>query len=152
MALFFRTIYYHQRYNSVLRGLANYYTEFVGTPGKSLSRWFYIIRYSCLKTLAQKYHTSLKQIFKKFPLRGRAYKNYFYKSRLKTIACTVQQTIEGSNYEKTWILMTNNELIGKAKDIQRLKTVSDRYWTRSLSRLPKVRGFVPFCCRRIFPR
>jgi hypothetical protein len=49
-----------------MRGLANYYAEFMGhdQPKKQqdLSRWIYILRFSCLKTLAQKYKKRIRQI------------------------------------------------------------------------------------------
>jgi hypothetical protein len=51
-----------ERYNSVMRGLANYYAEFIDQPKRQLSRWIYILRFSCLKTLAQKYKKRIRQI------------------------------------------------------------------------------------------
>lgn len=41
-----------ERYNGVLRGIVNFYAEFIKSPSSNLSRWLYIIRFSCLKTLA----------------------------------------------------------------------------------------------------
>jgi retron-type reverse transcriptase len=55
------------RWNSVLRGIGNYYYGFV--PKSSLNRWIYIIRFSLLKTLAQKYNTNIKNIFSRFGIR-----------------------------------------------------------------------------------
>lgn len=54
------------RFNAVLRGLANYYAEFVNYPS-SLYRWLYIIRWSALKTLACKHHTTIRRIKEKYP-------------------------------------------------------------------------------------
>lgn len=50
-------------YNSILRGLLNYY-RFVDNFA-TLSRIQYILRYSLAKTLAHKYRRSMKQIFQK---------------------------------------------------------------------------------------
>jgi hypothetical protein len=58
------------RWNSVLRGIGNYYYGFV--PKSSLNRWIYIIRFSLLKTLAQKYNTNIKNIFSRFGIRTEA--------------------------------------------------------------------------------
>ena len=60
-----------ERYNSVLRGMVNFYCEFIDNPNTNLNRWVYIIRYSCLKTLAQKYKTSIRGLFKKYGVSGK---------------------------------------------------------------------------------
>lgn len=54
-----------QKFNSVLRGFANFYAGFVNYKS-SLYRWLYIVRYSCLKTLACKYKTNISGVFKRF--------------------------------------------------------------------------------------
>jgi molybdopterin/thiamine biosynthesis adenylyltransferase len=43
-----------QRYNAVLLGMANFYIGHLRNRA-SVHRWIYIVRYSCLKTFAQKY-------------------------------------------------------------------------------------------------
>lgn len=89
-----------ERYNSVLRGMANYYAEFI-TRDRSLYRWLYIVRYSCLKTLAQKYKTSISKIFKKYRAPG-----------TRTIEVTVTHNFGNKGYyEKTWRLLTETEAI-----------------------------------------
>jgi hypothetical protein len=40
-------------FNSIIRGLAEYYLPLIRNKSK-LQRWIYILRFSCLKTLAQK--------------------------------------------------------------------------------------------------
>jgi hypothetical protein len=42
-----------------------YYTEWITCPS-DLHRWVYIIRYSCFKTLAHKYKTSISKIMIRF--------------------------------------------------------------------------------------
>lgn len=53
------------RFNSSIRGLAEYYLPIIRNRAK-IHRWIYILRYAYLKTLAQKYHTSIRNIFKRF--------------------------------------------------------------------------------------
>jgi hypothetical protein len=51
-----------QKFNQVMEGLSNFYAEFITYPS-SLYRWLYIVRWSAIKTLAQKYHTNCSGIF-----------------------------------------------------------------------------------------
>jgi hypothetical protein len=53
------------RFNAIMRGFGEYYVDYVTHPS-SVNRWLYIIRWCCLKTLAQKYNTKIKKILKKF--------------------------------------------------------------------------------------
>ncbi len=53
-----------ERFNASILGLAQHYTGFIRN-NSALTRWIYIQRYSCLKTLAQKYKCSIKKLFKK---------------------------------------------------------------------------------------
>jgi RNA-directed DNA polymerase len=50
------------KYNSVLRGLTNYYYAFVSVPSR-LGRIRYILEFSLAKTLAQKHKISVKKVF-----------------------------------------------------------------------------------------
>lgn len=113
-----------ERYNAVISGLCDYYTEFVKTPQKQLSRWVYILRFSCLKTLAQKYNTSIKKIFQKFKTKN----PIGLGTKERTIAIKVQQTFEDMVYEKEWRLLTLKEALRQSKAINRKKLVEDRYW------------------------
>jgi hypothetical protein len=113
-----------ERFNSVIRGLVNYYADFIETPQKGLGRWIYILRYACLKTLAQKYKCSIKKIFKKFPFR----RNKFSWDNSKTIACTIIHDIEGKNYAKTWKLLTLKDALKASRKINRIKEVSESYY------------------------
>lgn len=92
-----------ERYNAVIRGIVNAYVYSLANPRRAqhvLSRWIYILRFSCLKTLAQKYKTSIRKLYKKY--RSKMY---------KTIETTVRVTINNITYEKTWRLLTLGELI-----------------------------------------
>lgn len=92
-----------ERYNSVLRGFANFYAGFISSE-RSLHRWLYIIRYSCLKTLAQKYKTTITGIYRRFKAPG-----------LKTVQVDVVHDFGTKKYKKTWRLLTTKEVIQISK-------------------------------------
>lgn len=92
-----------ERYNAVMRGLANYYIGPITYPS-DLQRWLYIIRFSCFKTLAQKYKTTINKLFKRFQA-----------PRAKTIQIVVTHTIDDNQYQKTWTLLTEKQVIQQAK-------------------------------------
>lgn len=108
-----------ERYNSVLRGLVNFYYGFCRNPEHSLNRWIYIIRYSCLKTLAQKYRTNIRGIFKKWGSTGKP----------NTIELNVVQTIRNKLYYKTFRLLTLPELISAAAATNHFESVAKAYRT-----------------------
>jgi nicotine oxidoreductase len=54
-----------KRFNALRRGLANYYLPVIDTKS-SFSQICYILKYSCLKTLAAKYKTKISKIVKRF--------------------------------------------------------------------------------------
>lgn len=128
-----------ERFNSVIRGIANYYAEFIARP-RTLYRWIYIIRYACLKTLAQKYRLSIRKLMKKFSVPG---KN-------NNVQITVTQYYDHRIFTKSWKLLTEKEAIENAMKIQRLNTVERRFklieydedYTEKLT-YPKRKGKVP---------
>lgn len=91
------------RFNSVLEGLANFYAEFCSYPS-SLYRWLYIIRWSALKTLACKHHTSIRKLQKIYP------------DYTTNIYVTLKN---GDKYVKTKKLYTEKEVIDKALKLDR---------------------------------
>lgn len=99
-----------ERFNSVITGLANFYAEFVKYPS-SLNRWLYIVRYSCLKTLAQKYKTNIKGVFKIFG---------------ENVTARIKGKYQGIKLEKTVSLITEKQAIEKALKIDRYKKISKR--------------------------
>jgi RNA-directed DNA polymerase len=54
------------KYNAVMRGLVNYYAPIISYRS-TLNYIIYILEYSCYKTLAQKYRTSIKKLLRKHP-------------------------------------------------------------------------------------
>lgn len=113
-----------EKYNSVLRGLSLFYTEFIKSPSRNLNRWFYIIRYSCIKTLAHKHKMSVKKIFKKYvasiPKES--------KSKEKTIEISEIKEIGQNYYNKKVRLLTRYELIYQSFLLRRKKKVFNIYW------------------------
>lgn len=113
-----------ERINSVLIGLANYYANFIRRPKTELSRWIYIIRYSCFKTLAQKHKTTVRKILK-------MYKPETDENGLKTIEDKVVIEINKTEYIKRWKLHTPKYLLNASRSKERIlnrKEIQNRFW------------------------
>jgi hypothetical protein len=85
-----------ERFNATIRDFMVYYTECISRPS-DLQRWVYILRYSCFKTLAHKYKTSISKIIIRF---GVDRKN----TATKTIQATAVITIVKISFEKGYKL------------------------------------------------
>ena len=96
-----------QRFNDQLRGIGEYYLPNIRDKS-AISRWIYILRFSCLKTLAQKYRCSIKKIFKRFGY------NMFDKPR-QTVKFTIYQTVREKTFSKDWILLTYSDIVKSPK-------------------------------------
>ncbi len=108
------------RYNSVLRGIGNFYYGFV--PKSSLNRWIYIIRFSLLKTLAQKYNTNIKGIFTRFGLRTETGNTIEYKVRNKFKKGNIEET-----RQKIFSLLTEKDLQKECIKLDRFTIVKDTF-------------------------
>jgi len=102
-----------QRYNAILLGLANFYLGYVRNRA-SIHRWIYIIRFSCLKTLAQKYKTSIGNIFKKYGYR-------MHSKSLQTVKFMVRIKMDSQIYEKSYFLYSYKDLIRMKKNSRKDK-------------------------------
>jgi hypothetical protein len=126
-----------ERYNASIRGLAQFYMGFIRN-NSMMYRWIYTLRFSCLKTLAQKYKITISKIFKRFG------KN-MYSASTKTIAVTAQLKIKKRTYEKTWKLLTGKELT--TINNRRVITLAQRFWSieneDSIGDYPIGQGRVP---------
>lgn len=100
-----------ERFNSSIIGLTQYYPERISRPSE-IARWIYILRYSCLKTLAQKFKTSLSKIFIRYGT------DRWSRSTL-TVAFTVSLTVGGKTYEKKWKLETYQSVTTKCLEQKR---------------------------------
>jgi retron-type reverse transcriptase len=95
-----------ERFNAVLRGLTNFYKDLIYIK-EFLNRWIYILRWSCLKTLAQKYKTSLKKLIRKYQDRDKKIRILYG----KTVVFKVQiKYTDNKIYQKSWRLLTWKEL------------------------------------------
>nr|YP_010700507.1 putative group II intron reverse transcriptase/maturase mat7 [Strombomonas costata]WCH63646.1 putative group II intron reverse transcriptase/maturase mat7 [Strombomonas costata] len=112
--------------NSVLVGLYQYYYRFIRRPNTQLSRWVYIIRYSCMKTIALKHKLTLRKVFKKFKPNNIKYEEQ------RTIEDTIEMNFEGITYNKTWKLHTPQSLqkfCSTKKAFKYRKIIENRFWS-----------------------
>jgi retron-type reverse transcriptase len=127
-----------ERYNAIIRGLANHYLNFIRNHS-SLSRWIYIIRYSCFKTLAHKYRTSITGIFKRF---GR----YVNIASKKTVNIQVVLKLKKKSYTKDWTLLTYKDVLKIADKRNRFISLEKTFWDiekgRRIGEYPLGRGRV----------
>lgn len=100
-----------QRFNSVLRGLANFYAEFL-TQRRSLSRWLYIIRWSAIKTIAKKYKLSCRKVFLKFgdPIK----KSISTSVEIQLPTKKIDGSVEVRTYTKSVSLLNITEVLNMA--------------------------------------
>lgn len=123
-----------ERYNQVINGLAQYYTQFIKSPRTNLNRWIYILSYSCYKTLAQKEHSSIAKIRKKY--KYTKHRRYFKRTNKATIGIDVLIKLNGQKYMKTWHLTTLDEALHKVHSDNNKKNILDTHW--ALERGEKV--------------
>ncbi len=132
------------RFNAVLTGMVQDKAGLV--PFHQLSRWIYIITYSCFKTLAQKYKVSLKQLLRK---RGISI-NGNRTVRFTTVIKAPNDTYDTDFFKREWTLLTYKQLrIIASKMTPKIKKLSERFWEiekgntmgnypRNLGRTPRV--------------
>jgi len=111
-----------ERYNAVMRGFAQFYIGFIRNDS-DIQRWIYILRFSCIKTLAQKYNTTIGGIFRKY--------GHLLTTRDKTIRVTVQLKVKETTYERHWTLLTYRSLLNltKSNNEKRKKLLQHQFWT-----------------------
>lgn len=110
------------RFNSSLRGLCQYYLPAIRDKS-AISRWVYILRYACLKTLAQKYKISISKVFKRFG------HNMHNKSD-QTVRIRVVQTVRGESYFKDWVLLTYKDLVRDPRHKKRMKEYKEAFYSK----------------------
>lgn len=109
-----------ERFNATIRGLAEYYLPVIRNRAK-IHRWVYILRYACFKTLAQKYKTTIRGIFKKF---GHNQKN----RSLQTIRIKVNLKAGEKEYSKDWTLLTYTQLLKLVKIEKKKLELEKEFW------------------------
>jgi retron-type reverse transcriptase len=116
-----------ERFNAVIRGFANYYTEFSYSPSL-INRWVYILRYSCLKTLAAKYHSSIRNIVKQYATSSKEYG--------KTIKIPVTIQIDNKTYIKYWSLLTYKKAKEDALKLKRSHNIQKTFDEIEKNKIP----------------
>lgn len=127
-----------ERFNASIRGLAEFYFPIIKYKSHII-RWIYILRFSCLKTLAQKFHCSIKDIFKRFGY------NLHCKST-QTVKVRVVQTVNKKSFAKDWVLLTYNDLLRLVNYEGRAKKMLGDYYAREKGETvnnPVKRGSFP---------
>jgi hypothetical protein len=110
-----------QRYNSVIIGLANFYLGYVRNRA-SIHHWIYILRFSCLKILAQKYKTSIRDIFKRFGVK-------LHSKNRQTVQVKVRIKNGEEFFEKPFTLLSYRDLIDRyLKQKKNIKASRQRYY------------------------
>lgn len=110
-----------QRFNSVMLGLANFYFGYIRN-NSHFHRWLYILKYSCLKTFAQKYKTTIRGIYKRFGARMHSKSN-------QTIEVKVRMNTKTEVFEKKFRLYSYKDLVNiSLKDKKRHKATLQRYY------------------------
>lgn len=108
------------RYNQVIRGYLNYYCINLTYPAE-LNFLCYLLQYSCLHTLANKYNSTLGKIIKKF---GKAPTiNYIIETQKKTKTGTIQ-TISIPQSTKLIDWATAKEIMETAKQNYKTQQVT----------------------------
>lgn len=115
-----------ERYNSVMRGFAEFYFGFIRN-NSAIQRWIYILKFSCLKTLAQKYSTNISGIFKKFG-------HNMNDSSRRTLKVTVLLKVKNDVMQKDWILWTYKDLLKQVQYKERVSKIRDKFWDIELKK------------------
>jgi hypothetical protein len=128
-----------ERYNAVIRGLAQFYYGYIRNYS-DLQRWIYILRFSCFKTLAQKYSTNIKGVFKKFGI-------YKDSSSERTIRIKIRLKVKEDKYNKEITLLTYKGITEDLKNKNRYKILKNNFWEiekgKNLGNYPSRIGRLP---------
>ncbi len=111
-----------QRYNASMIGLMQYYAGWVHSIS-TMRRWIYIMRFSCLKTLARKHKSTISKIFKRFG-------TDLYEKSTATIQASIEVKIGDVVYEKYWKLLTFSELTNKYHKFTKVKQLKAIFTSR----------------------
>ncbi len=116
-----------ERFNASIVGLASYYIEWISRP-TDLHRWIYILRYSCLKTIAQKYKSTINKVFKRFGTDR-------YSAATKTIAARAEITVGSLTYIREWKLETYINVVNKNKNSRRWSFLNEIFNERESGKI-----------------
>lgn len=99
-----------------------YYGEFVAYKS-TLYRWFFILKFSCLKTIAHKYGSTISKVYRRFG------KNLSSRSD-KTISTNVEVKVNDVTYVKEWSLITFKQAYQDAVSLKQKPSLTDRFWSQ----------------------
>ncbi len=126
-----------ERFNASIRGLAQYYLGFISNK-YSIHRWIYILRFSCLKTLAHKYRSSINKVFKRFGT------DRWIKGS-KTVSALANIKVGGIPYEKEYKLETFDSLYKISQKQGRLWALQRVFYSKERGEI----GEYPICPSRV---
>jgi len=93
-----------------------------------LHRWIYILRFSYLKTIARKYKSFIRKIFKRFGTDR-------YNKATKTIEAQAKITVGSLTYVREWNLETHVELVKRNKNLRRWATLNKIFHEREAGKI-----------------
>jgi Reverse transcriptase (RNA-dependent DNA polymerase)/Type II intron maturase len=117
------------RFNAVMDGLARYYVDYT-TFKWAISRWLYILKWSCFHTIAHKHNTSIRKMLKRYgqPTKKKPKRIIKFNSKKIRRKYTTHRDItasftmkykneKGEEIEriKSWTLLTEKQCIDKNK-------------------------------------
>jgi retron-type reverse transcriptase len=116
------------KYNQFMLGLGNYYIRQIAYPS-ALCRWFYILYYSCIKTLATKHKTTVKDIIKTY---GHLDLSNPTVNKLKPAATDLRIIADYKrNNKKQYVVLLNYKEI-----MFQLQKIKDKYIEEKKNNLP----------------
>lgn len=110
-----------EKYNSIMLGIYNYYYPII-TYKSEISRIYYILYYSCLKTIARKLKTTKSQLFNKFGWKE-VNMNGETTNRNRIIYTYYEMNRKKEKIEKYAILINYRDLIDQAKQVQKKREI-----------------------------
>ena len=108
------------QYNAEIRGLYNYYR--LANNVSVLNNFYYVMRYSMLKTFAGKYRTNMRKIIRKYCHNGDFTVSYPTKNGTKSLVFYNQ----GMRHNGKVVVSENPDIIGRANENRRYTSLTDR--------------------------
>jgi retron-type reverse transcriptase len=154
-------------YNDILVGTYNYYYPII-TYKSEINRIYYILYYSCIKTLAQKHKTTSSKIFKNFGYSEHNYYNQPTNRNRIVSSYTVTKLNKGKIIQelKYLILFNHRDLKSKAYDLitktkitkeeikksknSPIQNISLESYIYSITNNTKLQYLIPYTERRLF--
>lgn len=127
-----------ERFNAAITGLVDFYLPIIRNRAK-VHRWVYILRFACLKTLAQKYRCSITKIFRRYGYR-------LHSKGSQTVRFRVTVKDRDKRFYKDWVLLTYQDTIKRCNGPSRRKEMIKVFWDREkgvIGNYPPKAGRIP---------